>query len=135
MYKMRIYIPENISRGIQKPIKRLKRSFFAEMINGLQPFTIFAKSSILDIWLGSKLFKKVLSQKIKFRDWRLYWSGPRLHKLKIKNPGIFLSVKTVSCHWSLSVTFENIRKPDVFLMYSGGTKSNQWNENETGHSL
>ena len=41
-------------RRIQNPVKHLRWSFLAKIINGFQPLTIFAKSSTLDTWQGSE---------------------------------------------------------------------------------
>ena len=42
-----------IQRRIPNLVKRLRLSFFAEIINDIQLLTIFAKSSILDTWQGT----------------------------------------------------------------------------------
>ena len=34
--------------------------------------------------------------------------------------------KPISCHWSLSIPPENIRKPDVFLIFSGCIVREEW---------
>ena len=39
------------------------------------------------------------------------------------------TVKKKKCHWSLSTPPEN-RKPEVFLMFSGGIERDQWHERE-----
>ena len=33
----------------------------------------------------------------------------------------------ISCHWSFSITHENIRK-SLFFMFSGGIERDQWHE-------
>ena len=41
-------------RRSHNTVKHLKMEHFAKIINGFQPFTIFAKRSILDVWQGSE---------------------------------------------------------------------------------
>ena len=41
-------------RRIQNPVKTQKWSFLQTKVNNWKPLTIFAKNSILDIWLGSE---------------------------------------------------------------------------------
>ena len=41
-------------RRIRNTVKHLKMERFAKIINGFQPFTIFAKRSILHVWQGSE---------------------------------------------------------------------------------
>ena len=37
-----------------EPSQTSKMKLFVQIVNGLQPLTIFAKSSILDIWVGTE---------------------------------------------------------------------------------
>ena len=41
-----------VTSCIQNPVKHLKWSFFAEIVKGFQPQSIFAETFILDIYLG-----------------------------------------------------------------------------------
>ena len=38
----------------------------------------------------------------------------------------FLLVQPISCYWFLSLQHENIRKPEVFLCFQGGTERDLW---------
>ena len=77
-------------RRIKKPVKDLRWSIFAKIVNNLRTLTICAKSSILDIWLGSehasihnlliklhygKSYHKRLGRSVNFEDFRggVYW--------------------------------------------------------------
>ena len=42
-----------VESRIQNPMKYLRRSLSAEIVNGFQTLTIFAKGSVLDVWQGS----------------------------------------------------------------------------------
>ena len=46
-----------MSEAYSEPCLRSKMELFAKIVNSFQPVTIFAKSSILDIWLGSEYTK------------------------------------------------------------------------------
>ena len=39
---------------------------------------------------------------------------------------LIAEILTISCYWSLSIPPENIRKPDVFLMFSGVVERDHW---------
>ena len=41
----------DVSEAHSEPYQISKTTLFAEIVNGWKPFTIFVKSSILDIWL------------------------------------------------------------------------------------
>ena len=44
----------------------------------------------------------------------------------IKLGGKSKFTKPISCHWSLSIPPENIRKPDLFLIFSGCIVREEW---------
>ena len=43
-----------IFKRVQNPVKYIRCTFFAKIVNGCKPLTIFTKSSILDGWQGSE---------------------------------------------------------------------------------
>ena len=49
-----------------EPYQKSKMVRFAKIVNGLKLLTIFAKSSILDVWLGSEYIfvEKALQEKL-----------------------------------------------------------------------
>lgn len=47
--------------NIQNPAKQLRWSFFAKILNGRKLFSIFAKSSMLDVCEGSEYPSKIQS--------------------------------------------------------------------------
>ena len=55
-----------------KSIQRSKMELFAEIVNGFKSLTLFAKNSIVDVWLGSKyasemtLSRDSINQMLKF---------------------------------------------------------------------
>ena len=48
------------------PIQISKVELFVKMVNSLMPLTILTKSSILDVWLGSKIATKSFNKSCKF---------------------------------------------------------------------
>ena len=54
------------SKASSEPLKTSKMERFAKIFNGFQPFTNFAKSSILDVWQAfeytSEIFSKAVTQ-------------------------------------------------------------------------
>ena len=42
------------SESYSEPIQTSKMELFGKIVNGFSPLTIFAKSYILDVWLGSE---------------------------------------------------------------------------------
>ena len=61
-----------------KSIQRSKMELFAEIVNGFKSLTLFAKNSIVDVWLGSKyasemtLSRDSINQMLKFLLLRRY---------------------------------------------------------------
>ena len=51
---MHYFQGEKSHRCIQNPVKHLQRKFLAKIVSDIQPLTIFAKNSILDVRLGYK---------------------------------------------------------------------------------
>ena len=47
-----LVVQKNMKRRIQNIAKHLKWPFFAKIVNGFQPVTVFSKLSILYIWVG-----------------------------------------------------------------------------------
>ena len=43
-----------IAEAYAEPCKTSKMEFSAKIVNGIQPLTIFAKSSVLEVWQGSE---------------------------------------------------------------------------------
>ena len=52
--QLSIFVPCHLFQKAYNPVKHLRWSFFSEIVNGRKPLTIFAKSSIIDVQLGSK---------------------------------------------------------------------------------
>ena len=48
-------------RRIQNPVEHLRWSFFVKIVTGFQALTTFAKSSMLDVRLGSEYAPKFFS--------------------------------------------------------------------------
>ena len=40
------------AKTCSKPIQKSKQDIFAKIGNGFEPFTVFVKNSILDVWMG-----------------------------------------------------------------------------------
>ena len=53
IYKLIYRIETYIQRRIQNSVKHLRWNFLKKTVNSWKPFTIFLKSSILCVWLGS----------------------------------------------------------------------------------
>ena len=49
-----LFLQEFNQMRVQNPVKHLRRSFLRKLINGYKLLTIFIKSSILDVRLGSE---------------------------------------------------------------------------------
>ena len=56
-----------------EPCRKSKLKLFTEIVNGLQPLTIVAKSSVLDIWQGSECAFSILNWSIKMRSFCCQW--------------------------------------------------------------
>ena len=54
MYRIESDLQKPIAEACEELCKVSKMESFAKIVNGFKPLTIFAKLSILDVWLGSE---------------------------------------------------------------------------------
>ena len=55
-----------VSKRIQSPIEHYKMNLFLKIVKGWKSLTIFTKSSILDVWLGSP-YPSVVNSTLSFK--------------------------------------------------------------------
>ena len=72
MFEVTIYNCTNKkTRGrIQKLVEHLRLSFFTKLVRGFQPLTIFAKTSVLEVRLGSEYASETSFEKLDEIPWK-----------------------------------------------------------------
>ena len=105
------------AEAYSEPGQTYKMKLYIKIVNDFPAWTIFAKGSILDVWLGSEYASVGICYSCLSYYFKIF------HNLLLWYP--------ISCHWSLSIPPENIRKllvwfPDVFRGYR--KRPAPWNE-------
>ena len=73
--------------------------------------SIFPKSSILDVWQGSKYASRV---------------KVNIGEVRTKPVDVILASWPILSQCSISITPGNVLKPEVFLAFSGGIEMGHW---------
>ena len=100
-----------------EPSGTSKMEVFAKIVNSCQPLIIFAKSSILDVWLGSELRLWTSCFEIRDRHKTLLLI---LSKFKWSNSlPIVYEIMKMNLSEFTSISLQTIRKLKVFWRFEG----------------